>query len=331
MLTSAQMKPALLTGHPCISLAAPSLNQHEQRRPTHTSVAPLLKQRIPPHSWDSHIHVVEPQRFPVSPAALYQPSTHTLVDALAFESTLGIQNMVLVQPSVYGSDNSCLMDALTKIGPERGRGIVVVDPTTVPTETLNEWHALGVRGLRVNLQSIGRVMDQMELERTLIQHADIARPRNWIVEVYLPLNMVPLFEPIVPRLGIRICIDHFGSPELSSVLRYHDRTPFDPYALPGFRSLISLLRGGHTYIKVSAPYRLSKDQHLRDLLIMAREFLHVAPGRVIYATDWPHTRFTGVDIGPFTESCLQLCADKPGLAERLFRRNTEEMLGMLTV
>ncbi|KAJ5820564.1 Amidohydrolase 2 [Penicillium riverlandense] len=330
MLTSVQTKPTLLTGHPCISLVAPSLNQHEQRRPTHPSTAPL-RQRIPPHSWDSHMHVVEPQRFPVSPAAVYQPSAYTLTDALAFESALGIQNMVLVQPSIYGTDNSCLMDALMKIGPEGGRGIVVVDPTIVPAETLDEWHTLGVRGLRVNLQSIGRVMDKVELERTLTQHADIARPRNWIVEVYLPLNMIPFLEQIVPCLGIRICIDHFGSPELSSVLRYQDSTPFDPYTLPGFASLISLLRAGHTYIKVSAPYRLSKDRRLHDLLVMAREFLHVAPGRVIYATDWPHTRFTGVDIGPFTECCLQLCAGKPGLAEMLFRRNTEEMLGMVTV
>jgi predicted TIM-barrel fold metal-dependent hydrolase len=140
--------------------------------------------------------------------------------------------------------------------------------------------------------------------------------------------MVPLLEAIVPRLGVRICIDHFGSPEL---LWYQDRIPFDPYALPGFPSLISLLRAGDTYIKVSAPYRLSKDQQLRDLLEMAREFLHVAPDRVVYATDWPHTRFTGVDINRFTECCLQLCADKPGLAERLFRRNTEEMLGVTIV
>lgn len=158
------------------------------------------------------MHVVEPQRFPVSPAAV-----HTLADALAFESALGIQKVVLVQPSIYGSDNSCLLDALMKIGPERGRGIVLVHPTTVPAETVDEWHALGVRGLQINLQSIGRVMDKMELESALFQHADIALPRNWIVELYLPLDRVPLLEPIVPHVGIRICIDHFGSPELSSV------------------------------------------------------------------------------------------------------------------
>lgn len=271
------------------------------------------------------MHVVEPERFPVSPAAVYKPVPHTLAEALAFESALGVENLVLVQPSIYGSDNSCLLAALRKLGPSRGRGVVVIDPTTTKSETLDEWHCLGVRGLRINLRSVGKVMDRSELEETLLSHAEIARRYDWIIELYLPLKMIPLLESILPQLGVRICIDHFGSPELVSFA-----TSFDPYELEGFSSLISLLRGGSTYVKVSAPYRLSKDTQMRDLQAMAREFLSAAPDRVIYATDWPHTRFSGIDISPFTECCLDLCVSKPGLAERLFRRNTEEMLGVVS-
>ena len=272
------------------------------------------------------MHVVEPKQFPISPKAVYQPTSHTLEDALYFESTLGVQNLVFVQPSIYGTDNSCLLAALAKLGPSRGRGVVVIDPDNIQQETLDEWHALGVRGLRVNLQSVGKVMDQSELEQELLRHADVARPRNWIIEIYVPLKMVPMLESIVPRLGVTVCIDHFGSPELSSISWAKGTLPFDPYTLPGFDSLISLIRQGNTYIKVSAPYRLTKDRHMRDLKAMAREFLSTAPDRVIYATDWPHTRFTGVDISPFTQWCLDLCTHEPGLAEKLFRRNTERML-----
>ena len=93
------------------------------------------------------MHVVEPHRFLVSKEAVYQPSTHTLADALAFASTLGLENLVLVQPSVYGTDNSCLLAALADLGPARSRGIVVVDPSNIQSGTLDEWHALGVRGL----------------------------------------------------------------------------------------------------------------------------------------------------------------------------------------
>ncbi|CAG8188190.1 unnamed protein product [Penicillium olsonii] len=326
MLTATQ-PTTVLHGAPSISFNVLS-TRLEARRSSHSSPPSIsLKQRLPPRSWDSHMHVVEPERFPVSPAAVYKPTPHTLAEALAFESGLGVENLVLVQPSIYGADNSCLLAALKNLGPSRGRGIVVVDPDTVQQETLDEWHCLGVRGLRVNLQSVGKVMDQAELEATLLRHAEIARPYNWIIEIYLPLKMVSMIETILPQLGVRICIDHFGSPELAST---DPKAPFDPYDLEGFSSLISLLRAGGTYVKVSAPYRLSKDHQMRDLKAMAREFLAAAPSRVIYATDWPHTRFSDVDISPFTECCLDLCSSKPGLAERLFRRNTEEMLGVVS-
>ncbi|KAJ5578519.1 Amidohydrolase 2 [Penicillium hispanicum] len=329
MLTSAQAGRNVLGVPGRISLPAlPSTGVEKQLIHCLPTASVSSKPKVPVCSWDSHMHVVEPQRFPVSKTAVYQPSVHTLADALAFECTLGVQNLVFVQPSVYGTDNSCLLDALAKIGPSRGRGIVVIDPANTQPETLDEWHALGVRGLRVNLQSVGQIMEQTELEETLLQHAEIARPRNWIIETYLPLKMLPMLESIVPRLGVTFCIDHFGSPELLPIPQRKDGLPFDPYTLPGFQSLISLLRAGSTYIKVSAPYRFTKDRNMRDLKAMAQEFLFTAPNRVIYATDWPHTRFTGVDIRPFTEWCLELCADEPGLAERLFRRNTEAMLGI---
>ncbi|KAJ5388455.1 Amidohydrolase 2 [Penicillium cosmopolitanum] len=329
MLTSTQPPSQILGSPPRISLTgAPS--PRFDRRASH-GAAPVklpVKQRVPLKSWDSHMHVVEPERFPISKSAVYQPSIHTLEDALNFESTIGVENLVFVQPSIYGTDNSCMLAALAKLGPSRGRAVVVVDPDTITQETLDEWHTLGVRGLRVNLQSVGKIMEQSELEATLKRHADIARPRNWMIEVYVPLKMIPMLESIVPHLGVTFCIDHFGSPELSPISLYKDESPFDPYALPGFSSLISLIRTGSTYIKVSAPYRLTKDAGMRDLKAMAREFLSAAPDRVIYATDWPHTRFTGVDISPFTEWCLDLCVHEPGLAEKLFRRNTERMLGV---
>ncbi|KAJ5167277.1 Amidohydrolase 2 [Penicillium canariense] len=335
MLTSAQPHATTLGGTPRISLSA-GLSTRLDQRVIHAAAAAAtapaasaslpLKKRIPPRSWDSHMHVVEPHRFPVSPAAVYQPEIHTLADALAFESSLGVENLVFVQPSIYGTDNSCLLAALARLGPSRGRGVVVVDPATVQQETLDAWHALGVRGLRVNLQSVCKVMDQDELEQTLLRHAEIARPRNWIIEIYIPLKMVPMLESVVPRLGVALCIDHFGSPTLFCQSSTTNSSSFDPYTLPGFNSLISLLRAGSTYIKVSAPYRLTKDRQMRDLKAMAREFLAAAPDRVIYATDWPHTRFSGVDISPFTEWCLDLCAHEPNLADKLFRRNTERML-----
>ncbi|KAL3481947.1 hypothetical protein BJX99DRAFT_111212 [Aspergillus californicus] len=283
-----------------------------------------LKTRLPLKTWDSHMHVVEP-RYPVVANAAYKPTApHTIDDAIAFESSLGIENVVLVQPSIYGFDNTCLLDALRRIGPSRGRGVVVVDPANTDTETLNEWHSLGVRGVRVNFKSVGTVPSADELRQTLSEHARLTRPLGWMVQIHTAMDTIPLLEAIIPQLGMKVCIDHFGGPDLQKVMWEHGDS-FDPYSLPGFSSLISLLETGRTYVKVSAPYRLSKEAEFRDLDIIAREFLRRAPNRVLYATDWPHTRFSNIDIEPFTEMCLRLCGTKD-LAERVFRVNAEELM-----
>ncbi|KAL4893698.1 hypothetical protein BDV59DRAFT_192865 [Aspergillus ambiguus] len=278
--------------------------------------------KLPPKSWDAHMHVVEPLRFPLAADAVYRPAAHTLEQALAFQSSLGVDRFVLVQPSIYGQDNACLLDALKRAGPARARGVVVIDPATISPDTLASWHSLGVRGVRVNLKSVGKVPSEAELAATLLQHANVIRPLGWVLQIYLSLSMAPALERIMPRLdGIRVCVDHFGGPDLPG-----GDGPLDPYSLAGFTSLIALLRAGGTYVKISAPYRLSRDGRLQGLEAIVREFLRHAPHRVVYATDWPHTRFAGADIGPFTDMCLRLCARRPGLVERVFRLNAEEMM-----
>jgi len=117
-----------------------------------------LSERIPPNSWDSHMHVVDPATYPLAADAQYAPTPHTLAHATSFYSSIGITNMVFVQPSIYANDNSCMLDALRAIGPRRARAVVSFDPLTTPSHTLREWHAIGVRGVRLNLQSTGKEM-----------------------------------------------------------------------------------------------------------------------------------------------------------------------------
>ena len=272
--------------------------------------------------------MVDPRRYPVSSDALYEPPAHTLEDALAFESSVGLDKIVLVQPSIYATDNTCLLEALKTIGPSRGYGVVVIDPSNAPLPMLKDWDALGVRAVRINLKSVGKVMTPDQLRDTLIQQANVIRPLGWVIQVFLPLDLVPSLEEIVPQLGVKVCVDHFGGPDLSSIS--WDNSPsssssFDPYSLPGFSSLVSLAQRKMVYVKLSAPYRFSKDNQMRDIRAMALELLHVAPDRVIFATDWPHTRFEGVNIAPYMESCLEWCGNDPDLIERLFKRNSEEM------
>ncbi|WEW54689.1 hypothetical protein PRK78_000111 [Emydomyces testavorans] len=286
---------------------------------------PPLRPRLPPNSWDSHMHIIDPQRYPLAANAQYQPQTHTLSEATQFESTLGIPNLVLVQPSIYGLDNSCLLDALRELGPHhRGRGVVVIDPPNIRPDTLRAWHQLGVRGARLNLQSVGTQLSAEALARSVRQHADIIRALGWVLQLYIPLSSVPALVDVVPGLGVRVCLDHFASPALPATSDAGSSV-FDPYSLSGFAELISLLEQGSTYVKISAPYRLSEDPDLKQLGVMVKELMRVAPDRLVFATDWPHTRFEGLDISPFVEKCLGWCGGDTGLVDKLFRWNAEEL------
>ena len=238
--------------------------------------------------------------------------------------------MVLVQPSIYGNDNSCMLSALRDLGPERGRAVVTFDPESIDSATLREWHGLGVRGVRLNLVSVGKHMDTTELATTLKQYANVIKPLDWVLQLYVPLGMASDLENIVPVLDVRVCLDHFGNPTLPdpSAGEAFSRA-LDPYTLPGFNSLITLLRQGSTYVKLSAPYRISKHKTLLDLEPVAKELLKlVGKTRVVFATDWPHTRFEGLDIRPFIERVLEWCGDDEELVERLFRGNAEELWGV---
>ena len=270
------------------------------------------------------MHVVDPGRYPLASSAKYTPPAHSLADYdNVITAGLGIKNLVLVQPSIYGTDNSCLLDALRHLTLQHGRGVVEVDCDTITQEQLKEWHNLGVRGVRLNLKSVGRVLNEQELRTELFRYADVVRPLNWVLQVYIPLQMASYLEKIVPDLGVKFCIDHFGHPELPAAV--DSARPLDPNALPGFRSLVNLVRGGHSWVKVSAPYRLTKDPEMRDLEPVAKAIFSAGGNRVVYATDWPHTRFENIDARPFAETCLQWCSEEEGLAQKLFQTNAEEL------
>ncbi|PGH26504.1 hypothetical protein AJ80_01818 [Polytolypa hystricis UAMH7299] len=308
--------------------------------PPKPSLSPApISHRVPANSWDSHMHILDPQHYPLSPDAQYTPTTpHLLSHALSFESSIGIPNLVLVQPSIYGSDNSCLLDGLRSLGPQRGRGVVTIDPsTTIESSTLHEWHTLGVRGVRLNFQSVNKTPTAAELASTLRAHAAIVQRWDWVFQIYISLDAVPVLVDVVRDLPVRVCLDHFASPRL----RAEDSVEgFDPYtSLPGFVELVSLLKQGNTYVKISAPYRLSAkgdDEGFRATGVIAKELMRVARDRVVFATDWPHTRFEGLDIRPFMEMCLRWCEEveaeggkgddgETGLVEMLFRENAKRL------
>lgn len=270
------------------------------------------------------MHVVDPDNFPLDANAQYKPHPHTLADAKAFYSPLGIKNMVFVQPSIYGNDNSCMLEALKKVGPTHGRAIVGIDPTTTSLDTLQEWHSLGVRGARLNFVSVGRELSEVELHKELESYVTLLEPLDWVLELFIPMKQLVALERILPSLeDPAICIDHFGWPTLPP---YDPSRQLDPYSLAGFESLTRLLKR-NAWVKLSAPYRLSKDSQMSDLGAIGRELIKNHRERVIYATDWPHTRYDNIDPVPFIEKCFDWCGDDERRVEMLFRENAAELWG----
>jgi predicted TIM-barrel fold metal-dependent hydrolase len=277
--------------------------------------------RIPKNAWDSHMHVTLPG-YALATDAEYTPKIHTVRDAVLFEKTINISNVVLVQPSIYGFDNSCLLHALKTIGSRHARGVVCIDPEVVDLAELTAWHELGVRGVRINLKSTNRRHTPEQLRNLLRRYADIIRLFGWVLELFIAMDMIPIIESIVEELNVKICIAHCGAPKLPSLeKRQH---PLDPYDLPGFHSLVRLARDSRTWVKLSAAYRFDGDPEMRGIEAVAKELIRVAPDKMVFASDWPHTRFEGMDVRPFVDRCLEW-TEAAGVTEEVFRHNAEEL------
>ncbi|KAF7197468.1 4-sulfomuconolactone hydrolase [Pseudocercospora fuligena] len=240
---------------------------------------------FPPNSWDSHIHVIDPQAFPMSEDRDYTPKPATKQNATTYLSTAGIAHAVIVLPSVYGTDNSVLIDSL-KYFNGSARGVAVVDPDNVSNETIEELHAAGVRGLRVNFGNEGT---DEEIIDAIHKNAALAQKNNWVLQLWIPLKAFVALHPIIPTLGVRVVVDHFAHTEVGSRTNSTLDT-IDPYRRTGFSEVVDLVRRRLLWVKISGPYQNSKAAPLYDdLRIVAQTLMLNGPEMVVYGSDWPHT------------------------------------------
>lgn len=228
---------------------------------------------LPESTCDTHMHVFGPlARHPLAPGRNYTPHLLTLDDYLPVMATLGIDRAVLVQPSVYGTDNSALLEALRR-KPEALRGVVVVPPDIRQPELL-ALRAAGVRGIRVNRRNPGGL--------ALEDVAGLARriaPMGWHIQLQVELARGPDLAGLADRCPVPLVIDHFGFLD--------PRTGTDGTA---FCLLLRLLESGAFWLKMSGPYRLGLGGHpYANLLPFVDRLLAHRPDRLLWATDWPHT------------------------------------------
>ncbi len=258
---------------------------------------------------DSHVHIIGPQdKYPMVAKRAYTPPTASVAQLKALRGRVGTSRNVIVQPSFYGTDNSCMLDAMAELGPS-ARGIAVVDPN-VPDQTLRELDAKGVRGVRINLESAGN-RDPKAAGALLTQYAKKLKPLNWHIQIYAAITVIGAIAGQIADSPVPVVVDHFGQPVAA-----------DGFGQRGFGGLYDLLRARRVYVKLSAPYRVSKLPDYSDTTWLGRTLIQAAPDRMLWASDWPHTQtipgrpldqvtpFSKIDDGAVMKLFSSWCPDE---------------------
>lgn len=230
----------------------------------------------PAGACDCHTHVVGDARaWPMVPDRHYTPGPAP-VEALAQHlRAVGLQRAVVVQPSFYGTDNGCMLEALDRLQ-GAGRGVAVLEPA-VDDAVLAGLHARGVRGLRVNVES-GGVRDPRAVASALAAWADRIAPLGWHLQVYAVPAVVGQLADFLAALPVPVVLDHFA-------MIPGEQSLDDPLV----RRLLSLVGSGRAYVKLSAPYRVAAAWPSTGVDALAQAFLAANAERVLWGSDWPHT------------------------------------------
>src|SRR2546430_4577537 len=169
--------------------------------------------RSPPGGCDAHFHVFGPAgRYPYNQADLrYAPPAAPVEDFLALAKTLGVERFVFVQPSAYGRDNRCMLDAMRKIGAAKCRGIVDIDENA-PDAELERLAALGVRGVRINVSPVKPF--EAGFAAKLLPRIERLRARcagiGWQLDFLTPGWLTAELMPTLQELNVDFTVAHFG-------------------------------------------------------------------------------------------------------------------------
>jgi len=231
---------------------------------------------IPSGACDCHTHVFcDGRRFPFAPARTYTPEPASVEEMRRLHRALHMDRVVIVQPSVYGTDNSCTLDALAQLG-SRARGIAVIDEQ-ISTPALDDLHRRGIRGIRLNLETAG-ITAPAEAGRRVRAAFERLRGRTWHVQINTRLSIIDAIREEIAPAQIPVVIDHFGGAQAA----------LGP-TQPGFNALVDLVRSGHAYVKISGAYRASSHApDYPDAAPLAKALIAANPRRIVWGTDWPH-------------------------------------------
>ena len=235
------------------------------------------KTSAPPGAIDAHAHVFGPlDQFPYVEERGYTAPEALLASWLLMHSVIGIDRGVLIQPSVYGTDNRAMLAAMMEAG-HRLRGVAAVEAEVNDSE-LSSLNAAGIRAIRFNLQFKGGVA----LDAMAALAARVAG-LGWHLQFLMDVRDLVEVGDQLQQLPTEFVIDHIGFMPASCGIEH-----------PGFQIFLELLRSGKCWAKLSGPYRGSEQgPPYNDMTPYAQALIATRPDRIIWGTDWPHPALEG--------------------------------------
>jgi predicted TIM-barrel fold metal-dependent hydrolase len=283
---------------------------------------------VPAGACDCHTHVFgDSRRFPFAAVRNYTPEPASVAEMRALHRALHTERVVIVHPSVYGTDNSCTLDGMKQLG-SIARGIAVIDEKT-PEAALDEMDRAGIRGIRINLETSGQSDPAVARQRFQEAVDRIKRRSRWHIQIYTRLSVIEGIKDQVMAAPMPVVFDHFGGAQAPLGI-----------GQPGFDTLLNLVRTGKAYVKISAPYRSSTQApDYPDVAPLAKALIAANPQRMLWGSDWPHPA-PPVAHGPVTDitplwqiddgrvlNQLAIWAPNPALRKTILVENPAKLYG----
>jgi predicted TIM-barrel fold metal-dependent hydrolase len=233
---------------------------------------------------DCHFHVIAPaDEVPLLPGRSYTPAPASLDEWRATMLPLGVTRGVVVQPSVYGTDNRVLLAALEQA---RGTlvGVAAVDAGVSEAE-LDRLAQAGVRGVRMvhfeagDPRAMGGFVPLAAFDALEARLAE----RGMHLDLFTDSRLLPGIADRLLRSRVPVVIDHMGRAPASLGANH-----------AGIRALVRLLRDGPVWVKLSGVANLSDcTRGYADVRPIHEALLDAAPHRLLWGSDWPHTKTAG--------------------------------------
>jgi len=234
---------------------------------------------FPTGAVDCHAHICGPaSQFPYAQERIYTPPDATLNHYESLLQMLGIDRAVLIQPSVYGTDNRAMLAAL-KADPKKLRGVAVISNHAheISEKALENLHACGVRGIRCNIVDVADKSAGLPMQ-TLKALAERIKPFGWHLELLMHVNEYPNLAQVFEKFPVDLVFGHFGYSHVKHGV--NDQ---------GFLGLLEMLQNGRAWVKMTGPYRICDgDLPYVDMRPFNDAVIKANPNRLVWGSDWPH-------------------------------------------